>query len=76
MSIRVTYIPEEFDLMSIHIIGAESIESFKSFIRRGANTDEKASPEIKEFIDLVTEGKILQNYWVQGFRSETPQKKD
>jgi len=43
----------------------ESIENFKQLIQRGANLWPDAQPEIKEFADLITNGRIFQDYGSQ-----------
>ena len=48
--------------ISIDIFGKDSVKSFKELIQRGANLWPDAPPEIKELADLVTNGKILQDY--------------
>jgi hypothetical protein len=37
-------------------------KSFQELIQRGANLWPDAPPEIKEFADLITTGRILQDY--------------
>lgn len=40
-------------------------ESFQELIQRGANLWPDAPPEIKDFADLVTNGKVMQDYYRQ-----------
>jgi hypothetical protein len=47
---------------SIIIDTAESVKAFEELVQRGANLWPDAQPEIKEFADLITNGKILQKY--------------
>lgn len=49
-----------------HRINAHvSDTAFKQLIQRGANLWPDAPPEIKEFADLITNGKVLQDYRAQ-----------
>lgn len=47
------------------VITKESIEPFKQLIQRGANLWPDAPAEIKEFADLITTGKVMQDYKAQ-----------
>jgi hypothetical protein len=47
------------------VIDRSVIEDFKEMIRRAHNVWPDAVPSAKEFADLVTEGKILQDYYGQ-----------
>lgn len=40
----------------------ETLESFKTLVQRAMNTWPDAPAELKEFADLLLEGKILQDY--------------
>ena len=51
------------DGLVIVIDGPESISRFKDLVQRGANLFPDAHPEIKTFADLVTSGKVLQDYY-------------
>ena len=44
-------------------------DSFKQLVQRGANLWPDAPPEIKEFSDLITTGKVNQNYFAQAGKS-------
>ena len=44
------------------IIDPEVAEEFKLLVKRGANTFERASPETKEFVDLLLYGYSQQDY--------------
>jgi hypothetical protein len=44
------------------IDGAESIDDFKTLVQRATNLWPDATPEIKEFADLVTNGIVFQDY--------------
>lgn len=48
------------------VIEPQERDAFKELIQRGANLWPDASPAIKELADLITEGKIMQDYWKQG----------
>lgn len=48
--------------LKIEIVGVRDIESFKELVQRGSNLWPDASHGIKEFADIVTNGKILQDY--------------
>lgn len=50
--------------MQVNITG-EQIEQFKTLVNRAMNTWDRAPAELKEFADMVTEGKILQDYSAQ-----------
>lgn len=43
----------------------EHAKEFKELVQRGTNLWPDASPDIKEFADLVTNGRILQDYRAQ-----------
>lgn len=66
MSIKVDdYQSSPGDSSGIFVIVVEGYTSRKTFIEllsRGANTWDHAPPEIKEFVDIVTVGKVLQDY--------------
>lgn len=47
------------------IVPPGSRKQFKELVQRGTNLWPDASPEIKEFADLVTNGKVLQDYRAQ-----------
>lgn len=46
--------------------------AFRELVQRGANLWPDAPPEIKEFADLVTNGKVLQNYREQNKDQRSP----
>lgn len=46
-------------------VSGDDIKPFQELVQRGANLWPDAPPSIKELADLVTSGKILQNYTVQ-----------
>lgn len=46
----------------IIVDGKDSIEQFKTLVQRAANLWPDATPEIKEFADLITNGEIFQDY--------------
>lgn len=48
----------------IHVPVADQ-PKFAELIQRGANLWPDAPPEIKEFADLVTNGRVLQDYYAQ-----------
>lgn len=52
-------------VMYITVMGEASIKEFKELVQRGTNLWPDASPDIKEFADLVTNGKVLQDYRAQ-----------
>jgi len=43
-------------------VSDDSVSAFRELIQRGANLWPAAPPEIKELADLITSGKILQDY--------------
>lgn len=47
------------------IITGKSLARFKELVNRALGSWPTAHPEIKEFGDMVTEGKILQDYYSQ-----------
>lgn len=47
------------------VINEASIDKFKELVQRATNLWPDAPPEIKEFADLITNGKVLQNYHSQ-----------
>ena len=58
----ITVKPIVADGFVIIVDGAESIEQFKALVQRAANLWPDATPEIKEFADLITNGIVLQDY--------------
>lgn len=62
MSFRVVYFPDEFDGMTIHITTQEDVQLFKDLVNRAMNCWDRAPARVKEFGDIVTEGKALQKY--------------
>lgn len=49
----------------------ESVKIFQQLIQRGAATWADAPPEIKEFADLITSGRVLQDYHSQNTDQRT-----
>lgn len=47
------------------VIDNKSIVEFQNLIHRGVNLFPDASPEIKEFADVITNGFALQDYYRQ-----------
>jgi hypothetical protein len=47
---------------TIITIDSNLLEQFKDLINRSLNCFPDAHPELKEFGDLITEGKVLQDY--------------
>lgn len=65
MHIFITYLHDVSDnnKQSISMyVPEEHVKEFKTLINRAMNTWDEASPEMKEFADLVIHGKILQDY--------------
>ena len=56
------------------IVDGASIWKFKQLVQRATNLWPDAPPEIKEFADLITSGKILQDYWRQDTSPESEEK--
>jgi len=67
--ISVQYL-ERFKEHHVHIRDAESWSAFQQLIQRGANLWPDAPPEIKEFADLVTNGKVMQDYYRQANKEQ------
>lgn len=44
------------------ITGAESYREFQDLIQRGAGLSPDLKPSVKQFADMVTAGKVLQDY--------------
>lgn len=61
---------ERFKEYHIHIRDEESWKSFQELIQRGSNLWPDAPPEIKEFADLVTNGKVMQDYYRQANKEQ------
>lgn len=49
----------------VRIYCAADWKHFQELIQRGSNLWPDAPPEIKEFADLVTNGKVMQDYYRQ-----------
>jgi hypothetical protein len=49
----------------------KSIIRITELVNRGLNTHVGAHPELKELGDMLTEGKILQNYYSQSGEEKT-----
>lgn len=52
-------------MLFVTVYGEASIKEFKELVQRGTNLWPDASPDIKEFADLVTNGRVLQDYRAQ-----------
>lgn len=50
------------DKTFIIVVEPISAESFQELIQRGSNLWPDAPPAIKEFADIITNGKIMQDY--------------
>ena len=50
---------------TIEILNAEDWKLFQVLVQRGANLWPDAPPQIKELADLVTNGKVMQDYFKQ-----------
>lgn len=50
------------DTAHITIVGAADMKDFKEMVQRGTNLWPDASPRIKAFADLITNGRVLQDY--------------
>ena len=48
--------------LSIFIEGAEDVAAFKQLIHNGANLYPSTPAAMKELVDLVVNGKVLQDY--------------
>jgi hypothetical protein len=46
----------------IEVEGDASIRQFQELVQRATNLWPDAHPEVKEFADIVTEGRVLQDY--------------
>lgn len=53
------------DSMIITIRSEHDLRDFRELVQRGANCWSDASPRIKEAADLITNGKVLQDYGSQ-----------
>lgn len=72
MSLSVINLPETDDpevlphyrgaKMKIEIEGEEDIKLFQQLVNRAMNCWDRAPAKLKAFGDIVTEGKVLQNY--------------
>jgi len=56
---------EEKQCFTVHAYGKEDLALFKELIRRGANVWDRAPPQIKAFVDMVTVGEVQQDYYAQ-----------
>ena len=61
MSLIVTHNPE-IHHMAVDVVGPEDIQLFKDLVNRALNCWDRAPLHVKEFGDLVTEGKLMQEY--------------
>jgi hypothetical protein len=59
--ITTVYQPPPINQFTI-VVSSEHVEKFKELIQRGANLWPDAPYYIKEFADVITNGKPLQNY--------------
>jgi hypothetical protein len=50
------------DVATVRIVGHVSIKLFKEMVQRANNCWDTAPVEMKEFSDMVTHGKLMQNY--------------
>jgi len=48
--------------IALTIYGPANVQQFKELIQRGSNTGADLSASMKELADLVTSGKIMQDY--------------
>lgn len=53
------------------LVSPEYWIEFQELIQRGSNLWPDAPPEIKRFADLVTNGKVMQDYDAQSHSSST-----
>lgn len=58
ITIHVSQLPGDL----VIFIPKEHAEAFKQLVNRAMNCWDRAPAELKEFADMVTEGKILQDY--------------
>jgi hypothetical protein len=56
----------ELDSASIIVVDKSSLPAFRDMLQRAMNTWPDAPAELKEFADLILDGKILQDYKSQG----------
>lgn len=68
INIQTYYInPDKPETLRTQITAdAESTEHIKTLVQRAMNTWPDAPAELKEFADLLLDGKILQDYKSQG----------
>ena len=59
------HIPESNENILIIVLTQDSADNFKTLVNRALNTWADAPAELKEFGDILLEGKPLQNYKVQ-----------
>jgi hypothetical protein len=69
-------VPDEQLYIDIQIIGADSVNRFRELVHRAVNLWPDAHPEIKEFADLVTEGRVQQDYSKQEYYKLTSKPKE
>lgn len=62
MTKRGQYVLAPGEAVTTLVINTEVVAEFKELVRRGANTFERASPETKEFVDLLLFGYAQQDY--------------
>lgn len=68
--------PEGFDIaFNIVIDTQDSMNAFKKLVQRATNLWPDATPEIKEFADLITVGTVQQDYKAQDTSVPTKEKK-
>lgn len=58
---------EQPELLMISIHSTESLAHFQELVHRAVNLWPDAHPEIKEFADKVTNGKVMQDYRTQEY---------
>ena len=62
ISVEENKYPPSAPTLDIYINGETSIASFKELVQRATNLWPDASKEIKEFADIITNGKVTQDY--------------
>lgn len=67
---------EEGSSMSLFIEGAAEVAAFKELVQRGSNIAPDAPASMKILADLVTNGKVMQDYEVQELKPELRKKQD
>lgn len=57
-----TFLPIGGSTKALILVDEDSWKEFQQLIHRGINLWPDASPELKAFADLITEGKVQQDY--------------